>query len=45
MREGDRDGVVRGFQESGSETRLAISRMARERGEQKDVAKMRFECG
>ncbi|PNP50349.1 hypothetical protein THARTR1_08953 [Trichoderma harzianum] len=43
MRKGDREGVVRGFEELGSETGLAISRMGRERGEQKDAAKMGFE--
>ncbi|KAL6695702.1 putative FMN-binding domain-containing protein [Trichoderma pleuroticola] len=43
MRKGGREGVVRGFEELGSETGLAISRMGRERGEQKDAAKMGFE--
>lgn len=40
MRKGDRDGVVQGFEKLGSETGLAIARMVREHGEQKDAAKI-----
>ncbi|KAL7944082.1 putative FMN-binding domain-containing protein [Trichoderma barbatum] len=40
MRKGDRDGVVQGFEELGSETGLEIARMVRECGEQKDAGKM-----
>ncbi|EHK18444.1 uncharacterized protein TRIVIDRAFT_47554 [Trichoderma virens Gv29-8] len=43
MRKGDRDGVIQGFEKLGSETGMAIARMVRERGEQKDAAKMVFE--
>ncbi|RFU76445.1 transcriptional regulator [Trichoderma arundinaceum] len=39
MRKGDRDGVIQGFQDLGSETALEIARMVRERGEQKDAAR------